>query len=146
MLVKRDILEYHESLLRAFINNMRFRRRRFWLVSVTSVILSSGCAGMAPAQVGQTAGTIVGAVIAPGIGPPLGALAGLLGGMLVQGEMDKVTEKRERKTLGDQLGSRSPGPPEETAPSRGVPTRVWVDETVQGGRLIAGHFEARSLL
>lgn len=120
-------------------------KRRYLLVGAMAALISGGCSGMAPAQVGQTAGTIVGAVIAPGIGPPLGALAGLLGGMLVQGEMDKVTEKRERKTLGDQLASRSAGPPKEAAPPYGEPTRVWVDETVQGGRLVAGHFEIRSL-
>ena len=120
--------------------------RQYAWVGLASVFLSSGCAGVSPVQVGQTAGTIVGAVIAPGIGPPLGAIAGLLAGMLVQGEVDKVTEKRERKTLGDQLATGGASKAsEESGPPRGEPTRVWVDETVQGGRLIPGHFEVRYL-
>lgn len=100
---------------------------------------------MPPAQLGQTAGTILGAAIAPGIGPPLGALAGLLTGMLVQGQVDRATEKGERQTLAEQLASSSPSVAAE-APSapQGQPMRVWVDETLREGRLVAGHFEMRS--
>jgi hypothetical protein len=107
------------------------------------MILVSGCSGFAPAQVGQTAGTIVGAAAAPGIGAPIGALVGMLAGLVVQGEMDKVTEKRERRELAQQLGTPSRSGPETPAPARGEPTRVWVDEQVQDGRLVAGHFDTR---
>lgn len=108
--------------------------------------LASGCAGVSPAQVGQTAGTIAGAAIAPGVGAPFGALVGLLAGMVVQGRVDKATEKRERKELSDQLavGEPSPASPRVSSP-QGEPTRVWVDETVQDGRLLAGRFETRVL-
>ena len=105
----------------------------------------AGCAGVSPAQVGQTVGTIAGSAVVPGIGAPVGALVGLLTGMLVQGEVDKVTEKRERKELSGQLASRpdSPGSPEPSV--QGTPTRVWIDETVEQGRVIAGHFDTRAL-
>ena len=117
------------------------------LVAVIIVGLCTGCAGVSPTQVGQTAGTIAGSAIAPGIGAPIGSLVGLIAGMLVQGQVDKVTEKRERKELGDQMTTtaQAPAPPQETAPL-GAPTRVWVDETVKNGRLVAGHFDVRQLL
>ena len=119
------------------------RRRIF--VGVTGVVLACGCASVPPAQVGQTAGTIAGAAIVPGIGAPIGALIGLLAGMMVQGEVDKATEHRERKELGDQLAARSSAAPETTAPPQGQPTRVWVDETFKDGRLLAGHFDTRDI-
>ena len=119
--------------------------RRRWLVGLLGGTLLGGCAGIPPAQVGQAAGTIAGAAVAPGIGPPVGALLGLLAGMLLQGEVDKVTEKRERRTLGDQL-AKGPAPASQEAGSaQGEPVRVWVDETVRDGRLTAGHFEVRYL-
>ena len=105
--------------------------------------LVSGCAGVPPAQVAQTTATIVGAAILPGIGAPIGSLVGLLAGLLVQNEMDKATEKRERKTLHEELAA--PASRTTTAPPEGVPVRVWVDETLHEGRLIAGHFDSRSL-
>jgi len=119
-------------------------RCRF-LVGVTAIIVSGGCATMPPAQVGQTAGTIIGAAIAPGLGPPLGALAGMLAGLLVQGEVDKVTEKHERKALSDQMSANPSMSAEESPRARGTPTRVWVDETVENGKLMAGHFDVRYL-
>ena len=120
--------------------------RRGRVVLLAGVLLSSGCAAMPPAQLGQTAGTILGAAIAPGIGPPLGALAGLLTGMLVQGQVDRATEKGERQTLAEQLASSSPSVVPEAPPaSQGQPIRVWVDETLRDGRLVAGHFETRSI-
>ena len=109
------------------------------------LVLASGCAGVSPAQVGQTAGTIAGAAIAPGVGAPFGALVGLLAGMVVQGHVDKATETRERKELSDQLAvGEQPTAPRASAP-QGEPTRVWVDETVQDGRLLAGRFETQVL-
>ena len=71
---------------------------------------------------------------------------GLLAGMVVQGETDKVTEKRERKELSQQLTiGPQPSPSQPEAAPQGEPTRVWVDETVQNGRLLAGHFDVRSI-
>ena len=125
----------------------RFRTgRQAVVIGVISLGMASGCAGVSPAHLGQTAGTIAGSAIAPGIGAPLGALFGLVAGMLVQNEVDKVTEKHERKTLSEQLGGAS-APLADGAEElpQGVPTRVWVDETVQDGRLIAGHFETRPI-
>lgn len=105
-----------------------------------------GCAGVSPAQVGQTAGTIAGAAIAPGVGAPIGALVGLLAGMAVQGQVDKVVEKHERQELGDQLAGGSPATSDGQAQApAGEPTRVWVDETEQDGRVIAGRFEVRQI-
>ncbi|MBI3330512.1 MAG: hypothetical protein HYZ96_00200 [Candidatus Omnitrophica bacterium] len=119
------------------------RRSSRLLVGVlASGTLCSGCAGVSPSQMGQTAGTIAGAAIAPGVGAPLGALVGLLAGMLVQGKIDQATEKRERKELGEQMtvGSRAAQPAGANASPQGEPVRVWVDEGVSDGRLIAGHF------
>ncbi|MBI2104827.1 MAG: hypothetical protein HYT90_04505 [Candidatus Omnitrophica bacterium] len=119
------------------------RRSTYLLVGVmASGTLCAGCAGISPSQMGQTVGTIAGSAIAPGVGAPLGALVGLLAGLLVQGEVDKVTEKRERKVLSEELATGAgPMPPAEASmPPQGEPVRVWVDETVHDGRLIAGHF------
>lgn len=80
----------------------------------------------------------------PGLGAPIGALAGLLAGMVVQGHVDKVTETQERKDLGRELSEQKHD--EELArPPGGELTRVWVDETTQNGRVVAGHFDVRSL-
>ena len=107
----------------------------------------SGYAGLPPAQVGQTAGTIAGAVIAPGIGAPIGALVGMLAGMVVQGQLDQVTEKHERRDLGAALGAGAVGgsSPSDSLPPQGTPVRVWVDERVHDGRRVPGHFDVRYL-
>ncbi len=110
-----------------------------------SVLVSSGCAGIAPVQIGQTAGTIAGAVLVPGVGAPVGALVGLMAGMVVQEQVDKVTEKRERKELGEQLAVGAAPGSETIPPPQGQLIRVWVDETFQDGRLLAGHFDVRYL-
>ena len=115
------------------------------LVALVSLIVAGGCAGISPTHTGQTVGTIAGAAIAPGIGAPIGALIGMLAGWLVQGEVDKVTEKRERKTLGDELATTPSAAPQEGTPLQGQSIRVLVDETVHDGRLVAGHFDVRSL-
>ena len=119
---------------------------RYFLVGVSLVVATAGCAGVGPSHVGQTAGTIAGAAIAPGIGAPIGSLIGMAVGLLVQNEMDKVTATRERRELGDQLAhkpSQARGP--EMSSLQGEPVRVWVDEQLQDGRLIPGHFEVRYL-
>ena len=105
---------------------------------------AGGCAALPPAQVGQTIGTIAGAAALPGIGAPIGALAGLLAGMAVQTHIDKTTETKERKDLGRELASGQSSNVSVQSPS-GEPTRVWVDETTQNGRVIAGHFDVRSV-
>ena len=82
-------------------------KHRHGILGFLTTALLGGCAAIPPAQVGQTAGTIAGAALVPGVGAPLGALVGLLAGMLVQGEVDKVNEKRERRDLSDQLARGS---------------------------------------
>lgn len=114
------------------------------LVGALVAVSLGGCAGISPSQVGQTVGTIAGSAIVPGVGAPLGALVGLLAGLLVQGKVDQVTETRERKELGDQLATDTgPAPSDAVAPPLGEPVRVWVDETVHDGRMVAGHFDTR---
>lgn len=117
---------------------------RRWLAIFVSISCLSGCSGVSPAQVGQTIGTLAGSAIAPGAGGMLGAAVGLLTGMLVQSHVDKVVEKQERQTLGDQLGA---GPRTASASLdaslQGEPTRVWVDEAMTNGRVVAGHFDTR---
>ena len=59
--------------------------------------------------------------------------------MVVQGEVDKVTEKRERKELSQQLQTPATHPPTDVLPATsGEPVRVWVDETLHDGRVVAG--------
>lgn len=121
------------------------RPQRHGIVGLLTIIWVSGCAAIPPAQIGQAAGTIAGAALVPGVGAPLGALVGLLAGMLVQGEVDKGNEKRERKDLNDQLARESTAERQDGAPPSGDPVRVWVDESVRNGRLLVGHFEVRYL-
>ena len=118
-----------------------------FLVGVLGLsIACAGCAGVSPSNMGQAVGTIAGGAIAPGIGAPLGAMVGLLAGMVVQGQVDKSTEKRERKELSQELAvGPQPSSPQAEGTPQGEPTRVWVDETVQNGRLLAGHFDVRSI-
>lgn len=124
---------------------MRMRRSTTILLSA-SLVCAAGCASIPASQVGQTLGTVVGAVVAPGVGAPVGAAIGLIGGMLVQGRIDKVTETRERKELGDQLGQpASSVQTADTTPSSGDAMRVWVDEAVENGRVIPAHFDVHNL-
>ena len=115
------------------------------IVAIAVAGLAMGCANVPPAQIGQTAGMIAGSAIGPA-GAPLGALVGTLAGMVFQGQMDKATERRERQELGGQL-RRTPTASADRTPTvpTGTPVRVWVDETVQDGRLVAGHFDVRYL-
>ena len=111
-----------------------------------ALLVATGCAAMAPQQLGQVVGTVAGSVIAPGIGAPIGGLIGLLAGMVAQKKVDQVTETRERVELGQQLKTQPadrPGAAEGPAMLSGSPTRVWVDETRRDGRVIAGSFEER---
>lgn len=117
---------------------------RLRLVCAAAVLLS-GCATVPPQQVGQMVGTLAGSVIVPGVGAPLGSLVGLLTGMVLQQQVDKVTEKKERVTLGQELHQTHDGAAAMAGMDQplGVPTRVWVDETVRAGRVIAGSFQER---
>lgn len=80
----------------------------------------------------------------PGVGP-LGPLVGTLAGLVFEQHLDKVREQRERVELGDQLQRPSSATSLPSSPPVGQPTRVWVDERVEQGRLIAGHFEVRPI-
>ena len=115
------------------------------LIAGLLLSLCSGCSGVSAAQVAQTVGAITGSILAPGVGAPLGALVGTLAGLVVQGQVDQATAKRERVELGDQLATGSPPAlvSEPVMLPQGEPTRVWVDEMLHGGRLIAGHFDVR---
>src|SRR3990167_8612325 len=98
-------------------------KRRLLLTGMLIVGLT-GCAGMSPTQVGQTAGSIAGAAVAPGVGMPLGALLGTLAGLVFEQRLDQVRERRERVELGDQLTRpAAPAASESSAPPVGVPTR-----------------------
>lgn len=99
-------------------------------------------------QVGQMVGTIAGTIIAPAVGGPVGGFIGLMAGMLVQKKVDQVHEVHERRELSEQLerGSNlSANTPEEFQKQVGIPTRVWVDEQIHLGHVIAGHFDTRPI-
>jgi len=113
---------------------------------VIACLLIAGCASLSPTQVGQATGSIAGAVLAPGIGMPLGALVGTLAGLVVESQVDKVREQKERVELSEQLNIPPEAPPPQSPEAAfGQPTRVWVDETVDNGRLMAGRFEVRAI-
>ena len=121
--------------------------RRIVVGGTLSLLVASGCASVPPGQIAQTAGTIIGSAIAPGIGAPIGSLVGMLTGLVLQGHIDRANEKHERTVLNDQLGGpgQVAGGSGSSADPSGVPTRVWVDETLRDGRLAVGHFEVRYL-
>ena len=119
---------------------------RYRFVGLQTILLLAGCASVSPMQVGQMAGGIAGSAIAPGPGTQLGALIGTMAGMLVQGHIEKKQEDSERQTLTRDLRAPSGAAGGETTmASLGTPTRVWVDEQMADGRLIAGHFEERAI-
>ena len=117
---------------------------RGWSAFLVGAIAASGCSAVSPTQVGQAAGTIAGATLIPGIGAPLGTLVGTLAGLVIEQQVDKVREQKERTELAKQLHGR-PTTSSSASPERplGEPARVWVDERLEDGRLIAGHFEFR---
>ncbi len=121
--------------------------RAYSLVLSAGMLALTGCSAMSPTQIGHAIGGIAGGLIAPGIGAPLGALVGTLGGLLVEGQVDKAREQRERGELGQQLGTApiAPSTASGISPITGTPTRVWVDEQFRDGRLIGGHFEMRPI-
>ncbi len=115
-------------------------------VPIISVLLVAGCAGVSPTQLGQMIGSVAGGAIAPGVGVPLGGLIGNVAGMVVEHQVDKAREQHERVDLSRELQrptASGQGAPQPAA--LGTPTRVWVDEHLQQGRLVAGHFELRPI-
>ncbi len=114
------------------------------VVGLLGMVTLAGCSGMSAAQVGQTAGAIAGSAIAPGPGTTLGALVGTLAGLVLDEQLDKTREQKERVELGHQLQT-TPEAEAVEQPAAGQPTRVWVDEHVKHGRLLAGHFEVRNI-
>ena len=113
---------------------------------LVAALTVAGCAGVSPTQVGQTAGSVAGAALVPGIGMPLGALVGTLAGLVIEQQVDKVREKKEQVDLSQQLQKpRTPGTLSADERPVGQPTRVWVEEHLQDGRLITGHFEQRTI-
>ncbi len=121
--------------------------KSFLSVGVVVSLLATGCASVPVSQVGQTAGTIAGAAIAPGIGAPIGALIGLLAGTVMQGQVDRSIEKKERQELARELGTaaRPSADAGTLPPAQGELVRVWVDETMRDGRLTEAHFDVRPL-
>lgn len=115
------------------------------LILVGGMAVTSGCASVPPGQIVQAAGSIIGSAIAPGVGAPIGSLLGMLTGLVLQGHLDRANERRERVVLSDQLGGDGRVVDSSGLGLQGTPTRVWVDETMREGRLIAGHFEVRHL-
>ncbi len=109
-------------------------------------VLVSGCSGVSATQVGQTVGGLADAAIVPAMGAPVGTLIGTLAGLVIDSHLDKSREQKERAALQEQLNRQALARTE--APDSHPPgeaTRVWVDEQVERGRLIAGHFEVRAI-
>ena len=112
------------------------------MVGFGLLLVGAGCSGMTASQAGQAIGSIVGSAIVPGIGTTVGALAGTLAGLVVDEQVDKAREKKERVDLNQQLQGTSAPQASPQSPV-GQPTRVWVDETMRDGRVLAGRFEVR---
>ncbi len=122
--------------------------QRKYILILICLLVASGCSGLPPAQIGQVAGALIGTAVAPGIGAPIGHVIGTLAGVFVQDKIDKETETKERVALGQELnqgpqGSVSTAAAPTGATPLGTPQRVWVDESLQGGTVVAGHFEHR---
>jgi heme O synthase-like polyprenyltransferase len=112
------------------------------LVGLVSVSLCGGCANISPAYACHAVGNIIGVAF----GTPLGPLGGMLAGMVLERQMDTHTENTERRKLSEALaGPPAQAPGGAALAAAGEPVRVWVDETVQEGRTIPGHFDVRSL-
>ncbi len=122
--------------------------RRIVFVGLILPLLTAGCSSLSPTQVGQTIGSMAGGALLPGAGVPLGALVGTLAGMVVEKQVDKNREQKERVDLSRQLNRPADPAASQRAAAepQGQPTRVWVDEHLDGGRLIEGHFESRTVL
>ena len=123
------------------------RALQTFLIGSLCAAMLAGCSGVSPTQVGQAAGGIAGGLLVPGIGTQIGALVGTLAGLVVEGQVDKSREQKERVELGRQLttGPTLPATLLSTLPLAGPLTRVWVDEQFHNGRLLAGHFDARAI-
>ena len=103
-------------------------------------------------QSGYLLGSIAGGAAAGPAGAALGSAVGTLAGALVAKPIEQHREKEERKALEASLGTppatdgastTAPGPAAPEGPM--VMARVWVDERVDGGRVMTGRFEERSI-
>ena len=123
------------------------------MVALGGLLGGAGCAGMSPTQSGYLLGSIAGGAAAGPAGAAVGSLVGTLAGALAAKPLEQHREKVERKQLQDQLGApapvtaQQPTAPSEIAQPDGpmVMARVWVDERIERGRVVAGHFEERSI-
>jgi outer membrane lipoprotein SlyB len=117
--------------------------RRLKPTLVVAFLFTCGCASVSPTQAGHTAGAFIGGVILPGIGMPIGTAVGYLAGLVVEKKIDEDRDKKEKVELSQKLQD----PPESSNISSNLsaeyPGRIWIDEQVHEGKLIAGHFEER---
>lgn len=141
------------------------RRRLLCSTLLTLGLLgASGCAGMSAMESGYLLGSIAGGAAAGPAGAALGSAVGSLAGAMVAKPLEQHREKTERKELEAQLGAPEAGappadgsrsePPGAAASSGrpavgsaggGTPARIWVDERIERGHVVAGHFEQRSI-
>lgn len=105
---------------------------------------------------GYVLGSIAGGAVAGPAGAALGSVAGSLAGALVAKPIEQHRERQERKALEASLGSAptnlsaasTPPPASPSAEEADGPVvlaRVWVDEHLERGRVVPGHFEQRRL-
>ena len=111
----------------------------------------SGCVTTQSGATGASAGYTVGAIAGSAAGPAgtlAGAGIGLLVGSLLGYAVDKQQDTIERQKLGAQLQKVPPSVPGQTGtvPPRIVRERVWVDESIEGSKIIPGHFEDRPVV
>lgn len=107
---------------------------------------------MTPTQAGHIVGTAAGAVVGQ---PAIGALVGIAAGMLLNEPWQQAMERKERKTLEEQMAQPLPQQPALSGPGHYEtvlqPTwvetaqlkRVWVDDVVTNHAVIPGHFDER---
>ena len=129
------------------------------LVIAGSLLFVPGCAygpRVPLAGIGCMAGGTSAALVAPPLAP-LGALLGHQAGALIDHwlentpkarEMDRQRQSEEQPVLTEQLmtGPLMTGPlpvKDGSEVMAGRPLRIWVDEMMWNGRLVAGHFEDR---
>ena len=118
-------------------------------------MLLCGCAGVSPMQSGYMLGSIAGGIAGGPAGAAVGSAVGTLAGALVNAPIEQHRETQERKQLEQELSTAGV----QTTPARKAPpsdlpappappmvvARVWVDERVEQGRVMSGHFEERRI-
>ena len=115
-----------------------------------AAIAASGCAhGVTGAGIGHVVGGAAG-LIAPPLAP-VGAILGYVMGASVdqwlantpEAKAREADRQRQERQLLDQQMVGGFGP---AGGQPGEPVRVWIDETLHDGRLVAGHFGSQTLL